>query len=122
MSTKEAGSDHVWKVYLSIKGVWDAMYRDCEAASSSIEFEQYIIEDDKIGQKFLKLFIKKAKEGVRVVIICDPFGSVSIASSPLIERLKKAGGIFRFYQPMSYFHIFYPKRWFPTNPHQDFAY
>jgi cardiolipin synthase len=113
MPIAERIPNYSWKFYLSIKDSWNAMYRDCEAAVHSIEYEQYIIEDDKIGQSFLKLFIKKAQQGVRVVVICDSFGSRSLANSPLIEKLRKAGGIFYFYQPLKYFHIFYPRRWFP---------
>ncbi len=96
-----------------MKSSWDAMYLDCLNAKKSIDLEQYILENDELGQKFLKLFIKKAQAGIKVNVICDPFGSMSLKGSQLIMRLRKVGGNFHFYQPLKWLHIFTPKHWFP---------
>jgi cardiolipin synthase len=89
------------------------MYHDCEHAKKSIEMEQYILENDEMGQKFLKLFIKKAREGSRIKLVCDRFGSSSLLGAPLIEELKKEGGVFQFYQPLKWLNILMPNHWFP---------
>jgi hypothetical protein len=46
---------HHWHFYLSPKATWGAMYRDCVDAKRSIAFEQYIFENDEVGQKFLRV-------------------------------------------------------------------
>jgi cardiolipin synthase A/B len=102
-----------WRFYLKSNEAWDAMYRDCEQATSSIELEQYIHENDPLGQRFLKLFIRKAREGIRVFVICDKFGSLKLYGSPLVRKLRKSGGYFCFYNPITRWDIFKPWRWFP---------
>lgn len=102
-----------WQYYTAMISSWDAMYLDCKNAKKSISLEQYILENDELGQKFLRLFIRKAQQGLQVRVVCDPFGSRSLRHSPLIEKLKKAGGNFHFYQPLKWLHIFLPTHWFP---------
>lgn len=102
-----------WQFYISMRSSWNAMYHDCEHAKKSIDLEQYILENDEMGQKFLKLFIKKAQEGLRIKLVCDPFGSRSLRGAPLIEEFRKAGGVFKFYQPLRGLQIFMPNHWFP---------
>lgn len=105
--------NHSWQFYLSAKEAWDAMYSGCEIAVESIKLEQYIFENDELGQKFLALFIKKAQQGVKISLLFDPFGSSSLHNSPLIEELQKAGATIHFYQPLKLRYLFSPKRWFP---------
>lgn len=104
---------HEWQFYLNSQDIWDAMYRDCEQARKSIELEQYIFGKDEIGRRFMELFIKKASEGVKVFIICDKFGSMEMFGSSLVRRLRRNGGHFRFFNPISRWHIFVPWMWFP---------
>lgn len=80
------------------------MKEACLNARASIDFEQYIFEDDAIGKEFVEVFLKKQKEGVKVRILCDMVGSFSFWSSPLPQRLRAAGAEMRF------FHIVKPWR------------
>lgn len=89
------------------------MYRDCQGAGKSIEFEQYILEDDAVGQRFLKLFIDKAKAGVKVFLICDTFGSWLLSRSPLVRQLRRHGGYVHFYNFRKDAWALMPWRWFP---------
>jgi cardiolipin synthase A/B len=102
-----------WRFYLKSHEAWEAMYRDCAQATTSIELEQYILENDSLGRRFLELFIRKAKEGVRVFVICDKFGSFRLHRSPLIRKLRSHGGFFSFYNPITLWDLFLPWRWFP---------
>ncbi|MDX2028521.1 MAG: phospholipase D-like domain-containing protein [Alphaproteobacteria bacterium] len=102
-----------WRFYLSPAAAWEAMYADCAAAKRSIELEQYILENDEIGQKFMKLFIEKAAQGLRVFIICDKFGSFSFRNSPLVQELRRRGGLFHFYHPVTIWNLLMPWSWFP---------
>lgn len=104
---------HVWQFHLTAQEAWEAMHRDCEQATASIEMEQYIFGNDAVGKRFLELFIRKAKEGVRVFVICDRFGSLKLSGSPLIRKLRRHGGHFRFCNPITRWNILTPWRWFP---------
>lgn len=107
--TKEQG----WDYFLCPKDAWDAMYADCAAAKTSIHYEQYILENDEAGQRMMQLFIEKARQGLKVFIVCDQFGSASLKHSPLVEELKRVGGEFHFYHPVTWLDMLLPWRCFP---------
>ena len=102
-----------WHFYLSPAETWDAMYQDCADAKRSITFEQYIFENDKIGQKFLRLFTQKAKEGLTIHLMCDEVGSRTFRHSPLVEEFRANGGYFRFYNSLKLIDLLKPHSLFP---------
>lgn len=89
------------------------MYEDCRNATKSIEFEQYIFENDSVGQSFMELFIDKAKEGISVFLIFDTFGSALLRKSSLVSELRRHGGRVYFYNTITLWMIFVPWHWFP---------
>lgn len=95
--------------------IWESMMRDCAAAQSSVEVEQYILMDDDIGRRFLSLLRDKARAGVRVRLLLDRVGSRSVYSHVLIEELRAAGGRVRFYNSLHGGRLFTPQKWFPRN-------
>lgn len=101
--------------YLSVKDTWEAMFDDCRQAERSIDFEQYIIENDEVGKRFLGLLTEKARSGVRVRLILDAVGSWNIRNSALVDELKKAGGKVMFYHPVWIIQALFPNTWFPRN-------
>lgn len=105
--------DYSWRFFYRPSDTWESMYKDCQAAQNSIEFEQYILENDSLGQRFLELFIEKAKQGLKVFLICDTFGSEQLIRSPLIKQLRSHGGHVHFYNRLNGWHMFTPWRWFP---------
>ena len=113
MSDPSPPQAHLWRFYLSPHEAWDAMYEDCEQAAKSIELEQYIFENDAVGRKFMRLFIRKAAQGVRVFVICDKFGSRTFTGSRLVRLLRRGGGHFRFYNRVGWIDILRPWRWYP---------
>lgn len=104
---------HSWKFYLSPHDAWNAMYNDCIAAKKSIYFEQYIFENDEIGNKFLKLFIYKVAQGIQVNLVCDGFGSSRLGNSLLVKKFLRDGGNFHFYNKINIWNFCTPWRWFP---------
>lgn len=60
-----------------------------EAAEHHIHIEYYIYEDDNVGHEIKEVLIRKAREGVKVRVIYDAFGS-SIRRK-FINELKEAG-------------------------------
>lgn len=89
-----------WKFYLRPPDAWEAMLGDCAVAKETIDFESYIFVADAVGQRFLRLFKKKASEGVRVRVICDMVGSFGFFNSLDAKTLEATGVEVRFFNPM----------------------
>lgn len=68
----------------------DAMYQSIEQAKRHIHLQSYIIVDDRTGERFKNLLIKKAKEGVEVRVMYDGVGCLSLKKN-YTEELKRAG-------------------------------
>nr|WP_208911067.1 cardiolipin synthase [Levilactobacillus yiduensis] len=67
------------------------MLEDIERAHSSIHIEFYTFYNDRIGNDVLDLLIKKARAGVEVRVIYDPWGSMGTWKS-FFKPLIAAGG------------------------------
>lgn len=102
-------------IYTKAADIWEVMYADCAKAQSSIEFEQYILMDDAAGQRFLDLFIEKAKAGVLVRLMLDSIGSRDLLLSPRLSALREAGGVVHFFNPIRMKTILSPRKWLPRN-------
>lgn len=50
------------------------LFNDIQLAKETIHLEYYAIFDDKIGNQLLNLLIQKAKTGVKIRVLFDPFG------------------------------------------------
>lgn len=59
-------------------------------AKRFIHIEYYIYENDEIGNQIAELLIQKSKEGIKVRLIYDDFGSQSIRKS-VVKRLLENG-------------------------------
>jgi cardiolipin synthase A/B len=73
----------------------DAIY----SSKETIHFENYIIRDDDIGQKFADAFIAKAKEGVRVRVLYDWMGALTETSGRFWQRLSDGDVEVRCFNP-----------------------
>jgi cardiolipin synthase len=67
------------------------LFIDIKAAKHHINVEYYTIYNDKLGNEFVDLLTEKAKEGVRVRVIYDSWGSGG-KNNKLYKRLREAGG------------------------------
>jgi cardiolipin synthase A/B len=103
------------EIYTKTSEIWEAMYADCVQAKKSIEIEQYILEDDKTGGRFIRLFTEKVRQGVAVRLMLDRIGSLSLALSSSFSEFTKAGGVAYFYNPINLGNAFVPPRWFPRD-------
>ncbi|MBX4211115.1 hypothetical protein KW783_04065 [Candidatus Parcubacteria bacterium] len=90
-----------WQFFLTSHDAWDAMFRACERAKFSIDCEEYILSNDRIGRSFCNILIKKSREGVKVRLLCDAAGSYSFYMSSLPEELRAAGIDVRFFNEIS---------------------
>ena len=67
-----------------------------EEARHHIHLEYYIIANDKIGNRFKKLLIKKAREGVEIRVIIDDVGSWGLGKKFFSELIKAGVEIYSF--------------------------
>lgn len=63
---------------------------DIEQATSYINLQYYIIENDTIGRRISELLQRKAREGVKVRIIYDAVGCFPVRNR-FFKRMRKAG-------------------------------
>ncbi|NMO95727.1 cardiolipin synthase [Paenibacillus lemnae] len=77
---------------------FSAMLHAMEQAKDHIHVEFYIFRHDTIGTKFQDVMIRKAKEGVKVRLVCDGLGSYKLKRS-FINRFKDSGVEFHFFLP-----------------------
>ncbi|ESQ79992.1 phosphatidylserine/phosphatidylglycerophosphate/cardiolipin synthase family protein [Asticcacaulis sp. YBE204] len=99
--------------HLSAEEAWYNLTRATAEAKMSIDFEQYIVRDDEMGRDFLDLLGRKAREGVRVRVILDAFGSRTLRGSDAITALRQAGAQVIFYGGLRFWQVFTPWKWFP---------
>ncbi len=69
------------------------------AAEKTIYFESYILYDDEYGEQFAEMLMAKAREGVKVRLIYDWFGSLGKTSHRFWRRLMDAGVEVRAFNP-----------------------
>lgn len=101
-----------WQLYLNSEDAWSAMLDDCRTATVSIDFEQFILLNDEIGQQFFEVFKAKAGEGVKVRLLCDAAGSYSFYNSGLPGTLRKLGMEIRFFNPIKPWRLHNISSWF----------
>lgn len=70
-------------------------------ARHSVELEIYIFADDETGRQFLQALIRSAQAGVRVRLLVDSYGSLTL-SGKFFEPLIAAGGEVRFFNPLRF--------------------
>ncbi len=78
------------KFFTNSEKSWEAMLGAMMSARESIYMEMYIFSDDMSEYNFFSVLERKAKEGVRVRIILDSFGSLSL-SNDSVARLRASG-------------------------------
>lgn len=79
------------KIYTDGKTLFHDIIKDIQCSTSSVNIEFYTFYNDNIGNEILDLLIKKARDGVEIRVVYDPWGSMGTHLSffkPLIE----AGG------------------------------
>jgi cardiolipin synthase A/B len=64
-----------------------------------ILFENYIVENDATGRRFVDALTERARAGVQVRVIYDWFGALGLGSNKLLEPLVAAGGQVRAFNP-----------------------
>ena len=77
------------------------------SARQTINVEAYIFQKGQIGQRIVDALAERAREGVRVKLVVDAFGSLTTHKS-LFKPICDAGGHVEWYQPFRWYTF---KRW-----------
>jgi cardiolipin synthase len=89
-----------------------AAYEAIKTARHRVCLEMYIFGSDDTGRAFADLLCEKAREGVRVYLIYDSFGSL-VSDTKMFDRMRRAG------VRVQEFHPFWPWEgkfsWRPLN-------
>jgi cardiolipin synthase len=78
------------KLLIDGQNTYDAMFKAIANARDHVNFETFILDDDKIGRKLADLLLLKQSEGVQVNLIYDSVGCLGTPAS-FFERLRKGG-------------------------------
>lgn len=79
---------------------YDEMFLAINNAKHHINLETFIIEDDEIGQRFIKLLIKKQRSDVQVNLIYDSVGSINTPAE-FFAQLEESGGNILEFNPVN---------------------
>ena len=90
--------------YYNGRDALNAMYASIQGAENHIHLQTYILENDRIGNKFISLLMEKAKSGVEVRLMYDDVGSPKI-SRKLRRQMENAGIEVMVFSPV---HLFMP--------------
>lgn len=86
-----------YKLYTTSVKAWDAMIESISQAKKSIYIEMYIFSDDtKKSHDFIGKLKQKAREGVRVIVVADSFGSSQLKLD-VAKNIEKSGVEFLFF-------------------------
>jgi len=89
-----------------------AAYEAIKAARTRVCLEMYIFASDATGRAFADLLCEKARQGLRVYVIYDSFGSIA-SDSMMFDKMRRAG------VRVQEFHPFWPWEgkfsWRPVN-------
>lgn len=103
-------------IHTDVQKTYDAMLRVCAEAETEIIFEQYIFNDyypEGIAGEFIEVFLKRAQNGVQVILYLDSIGSLGIsANARLREKLIDAGIKLYFYESTRFLEWLSPARIF----------
>jgi cardiolipin synthase A/B len=93
-----------WALFHTNRVAWEAAKAMLQEAQQSIAIEQFIFSSHGIGREILDILTSRAKQGVRVRVLADWFGSRNLAQSEGARALLAAGGELAVFNPPSVFY------------------
>ena len=79
------------ELFTTPSSIFGALISDLQHARESIDMEYYIFANDRTGNLFADILRRKARQGVRVRLIVDGYGSMSLSRS--MQRVMAADGV-----------------------------
>lgn len=83
-----------YKFFKNSEETWREMFSAISGANKSVYWESYILNNDTSPYlNFFDLLKKKAREGVRVIVVLDGFGSVWFSMNDNLLREMRSAGV-----------------------------
>jgi cardiolipin synthase len=101
-----------FKVFSEPKEIYDSMINDINSSTESVLLETYIFRKDSVGKRFLDALTLKAKEGIKVKLLLDAWGTPLKKS--YFSKFIKSGGELKKVRELRY--VF---NWFSKNHERD---
>lgn len=79
------------EIYTTGESHYRQLFQDIAGAKECIYIEFYTIHHDQMGQAFVEALTKKAREGVKVLVMCDFIANVGTPPK-MFRPLREAGG------------------------------
>ena len=79
------------EVFTSGESHYRRLFADLKAAQECIYIEFYTIHHDVMGEELVKVLTQKAKEGVKVLVLCDFIANIPTPNK-MFKPLREAGG------------------------------
>lgn len=98
-------SDSSYKLYDDPLKFYNAILDDINRAKKYVYLETYRFNKDSIGIKFRDALTRKSKEGVKVMLLMDSWGT-SLPTSFFAEMVKNGGQI-RYFKKLKFFWNFF---------------
>ncbi|MEK4935558.1 cardiolipin synthase [Bacillus sp. FSL M7-1345] len=95
-----------FRLYTYGNDLYDALFTDIKQAKHHVHVLFFIVKNDDISLKFLKLLIDKAQEGIEVRLLLDRFGSHYL-SKEAVYSLQKHGVSFSFCHKVKFPFLFF---------------
>src|SRR6186713_598571 len=89
-----------WKWLRTGEEAFAAMLAAIDAARISVRLETYIFSDDEVGRVFLATLLRAQQRGVRVRVLADGIGSLTLPGD-FFSSLVAAGGEARIFNPLA---------------------
>lgn len=80
--------------------IFEKMLKDIASAEKNIYLETYIYDSDRIGNMFRKVLINKAKQGIKIKLLIDAWGSS--VKKEYFQELEKYGAEVKFFKGFLY--------------------
>lgn len=87
------------EVFTDGKKMFHHLMQDMRKAEKSINVMYYIVKDDMVGKKFLRILTQKASEGVEVRLLMDAIGCRFITRRKLKDFTAAGGKVAYFFKP-----------------------
>jgi cardiolipin synthase A/B len=96
-------NNHV-EIFTNGSQFYPAMLEAIRGASRSINMECYIFQPGRVADEFIAALSDRARHGVKVTIVVDALGSLSLWGRP-VSRLRKAGCRIESYQRLRWYSL-----------------
>lgn len=89
--------DNEVEIFIDGEDKFQSLFEDVKRATNHIHLVYYIVRNDSLGQKLVKLLTEKAKEGVKVRFLYDDMGSRKLPRKFFKELIEAGGEVAAFF-------------------------